>query len=102
MQSKCWKDWQTAHRKKEYYFQYARRQKSLLKHSKSNSPLTPTMPCPYNIKPEDRHCEFCSILCVEMPIEERIKKASATWKGVDIDAYMDMVRGREPEQSDPL
>lgn len=37
MQSKCWKDWQTAHRKKEYYFPSARRQKSLLKHSKSNN-----------------------------------------------------------------
>ncbi len=35
-------------------------------------------------------------------LDAKIKKASATWKGVDVDAYMDMVRGREPEQTDPL
>lgn len=30
-------------------------------------------------------------------LDEKIKKESATWKGVDVDAYMDEVRGREPD-----
>lgn len=29
-------------------------------------------------------------------LDEKIKKASATWKGVDVDKYMNEVRGREP------
>lgn len=32
-------------------------------------------------------------------LDEKIKKASATWKGVDVDAYMDEVRGREPNDN---
>ena len=32
-------------------------------------------------------------------LDEKIKKASATWKGVDVDAYMDEVRGREPDDN---
>ncbi len=32
-------------------------------------------------------------------LDEKIKKASETWKGVDVDAYMDEVRGREPDDN---
>ena len=32
-------------------------------------------------------------------LDEKIKKASATWKDVDVDAYMDEVRGREPDDN---
>lgn len=32
-------------------------------------------------------------------LDEKIKKASETWKGVDVDAYMDKVRGREPREA---
>ena len=32
-------------------------------------------------------------------LEGKIKKASETWKGVDVDAYMDEVRGREPDDN---
>lgn len=31
-------------------------------------------------------------------LDEKIKKASATWKGVDVDVYMNEVRGREPDK----
>lgn len=34
-------------------------------------------------------------------LDAKIKKASATWKGVDVDAYMDEVRGREPDENNP-
>lgn len=33
----------------------------------------------------------------ETYLNEKIKKASKTWKGVDVDKYMNEVRGREPE-----
>lgn len=33
-------------------------------------------------------------------LDEKIKKASATWEGVDVDAYMDEVRGREEIRED--
>lgn len=33
----------------------------------------------------------------EAYLNEKIKKASKTWKGVDVDKYMNEVRGREPE-----
>ena len=35
-------------------------------------------------------------------LDEKIKKASATWEGVDVDAYMDEVRGREPGETHSL
>lgn len=33
----------------------------------------------------------------EAYLNEKITKASKTWKGVDVDKYMNEVRGREPE-----
>lgn len=30
-------------------------------------------------------------------LDELIAKASPQWRGVDLDEFMDMVRGREPE-----
>lgn len=31
------------------------------------------------------------------PLDDKIKRASASWKGVDVDKFMDDIRGREPE-----
>ena len=38
----------------------------------------------------------------EAYLNECIAKASKTWEGVDVDKYMDKVRGRSPEESDDL
>jgi hypothetical protein len=35
----------------------------------------------------------------EAYLNEKIAKASKTWEGVDVDKYMDEVRGREPDKS---
>ncbi len=35
----------------------------------------------------------------EAYLNEKIAKASETWRGVDVDKYMDEVRGREPDKS---
>lgn len=36
----------------------------------------------------------------EAYLNEKIAKASKTWEGVDVDKYMDEVRGREPDNED--
>ena len=35
----------------------------------------------------------------EAYLNEKIAKASKTWEGVDVDKYMDEIRGREPDKS---
>ena len=34
-------------------------------------------------------------------LEEKIKSATKSWEGVDVDKFMDEIRGREPEADEP-
>jgi len=63
---------------------------------------------PNRIDEDEQLLSFIDTLSEEEPstkgydeayLNEKIAKASKTWEGVDVDKYMDEVRGREPDKS---